>query len=180
VIPSSPVPRPGQGGFVLLEVLIALVLFTTMVLAYARSTDNALEAAATANEDRTLRFLAARKLGEIRACPAGVREGDEGGFEEEVAEGEENPFLDYTWKVEATEMIAAGSSTDAEAEFLFERDREGEAPPVPEGGTAPEAVKIVRLVLTVARVPGGAGEGEEIRVVTFVPAPPEEGTGTPR
>ena len=73
----------GVRGFVLLEVLIAMVIFATVVLAWSKTTDNALQAATSANQERTIRMLAARKLAEIRAKSAEMKEGGEGGFEEE-------------------------------------------------------------------------------------------------
>lgn len=170
---ASETPARGEGGFVLLEVLIALVIFATVVLAWSRATDAALEGAATANAERTLRMLAARKLAEVRAKPAAFVDGGEGGFEEEVDYGEENPFLDYRWSVEAAEVVAAGYSEDGEVEFLFGRDRDAGPPTAPAGGKAPDPIHLLRLTLTVSHVPGGA-EGERFRVVTFVPAPKKE------
>lgn len=178
MIPSSPAGRGrAEGGFVLLEILMALVIFATLVLAYAKATDNALEAAAESNADRTLRLLACRKLAEVRAKPAEYVDGGEGGFEEEVDIGEENPFLDYRWQVEAEDVVAAGFAQDSESTYLFERDKEAGAPAAPEGGKAPDPVKLLRLVLTVSHVPEGSDESTEMRVVTFVPAPPEDKEG---
>jgi len=166
-------PSGGEGGFVLLEILMALVIFATLVLAYAKATDNALEAAAEANADLALRQLTSRKLAEVRAKPAEYLDGGEGGFEEEVEAGEENPFLDYRWKVEALEVVVAGYSGETEAVFLFDKDREATAPQAPEGGKAPDPVSLLKLVLTVSRVPEDSDETEVMRVTTFVPAPPE-------
>ena len=180
MIPSSPpaaAARREEGGFVLLEILMALVIFATLVMAYAKATDNALEAAAEANADRTLRLLASRKLAEVRAKPAEFVDGGEGGFEEELDIGEDNPFLDYRWKVEAEDVVAAGYASETEAVFLFERDKEGGAPTAPEGGKAPDPVMLLRLILTVSHVPEGSDDSEEMRVVTFVPAPPDEKQG---
>jgi len=166
--------RGGEGGFVLLEILMALVIFATLVLAYAKATDNALEAAAESNADRTLRLLSSRKLAEVRAKPAEFVDGGEGGFEEEVGLDEVNPFLDYRWKVEAEDVVAAGFASDTDAVFLYDRDKEGGAPEAPEGGKAPDPVKLLRLVVTVSHVPEGSDESTGMRVVTFVPAPPDE------
>lgn len=171
--------RRPQGGFVLLEILIALVIFTTLVLAYARATDNALLAAADANSGRALKMLTSRKLAEIRAGPNDFIEGDEGGFEEEVAYGDENPFLDYHWEVEAQAMIAAGYADDDEVEFVFDRDRDGGAPTAPEGGKAPDPIRLHRLTLTVTWLPEGSDQADRMRVVTFVPSPPESGETAP-
>ena len=179
--PSSPPRgvgvRRGEEGLVLLEVLVALVIFATVVLAWARATDSAIEAAARANQERTLRMLAARKLAEVRAKPADYEEGGEGGFEEEVDFGDENPYLDYRWTVESTTVVAAGYSEEPDTSFLFSVDEEAGAPEAKEGGKAPEAVLLLRLVITVSYVPVGDVEGEEFRVVTFLPAPEEEGEG---
>ena len=173
--PAGSAAAPAEGGFVLLEILMALVIFATLVLAYARATDDALAAAAEANSDRTLRLLASRKLAEVRAKPAGYVDGGEGGFEEEVAAGQENPFLDYHWKLEAEEVVAAGYAPEQESVFLFERDQASTAPDAPAGGKAPDPVKLLRFKLTVTRTPEGSDESEEMRVSTFVPAPPREG-----
>jgi hypothetical protein len=155
-------------------VLIALVIFATIVLAWCRGTDNALLAAGDANATRVLRLLTCRKMSEIRAKPSEYVEGGEGGFEEEVDYGEENPFLDYRWEVEAEEVVAAGYSGEGEAKFLFDRDKEGGEPPAPEGGKAPDPVTLLRLVLTVSHVPEGSDSQDRMRAVLFVPAPKEE------
>src|SRR5689334_374019 len=174
-------PRPGEGGFVLLEILMALVIFATLVLSYAKATDNALEAAAESNADRTLRLLTSRKLAEIRAKPTDYDDGGEGGFEEDVDPGEENPFLEYRWKAESTVVIAAAdgevsTGTDADTVYLFDRDKESSSSTSPDGGKSPDPVKLLRVVLTVTHVPEGSDESEEMRVVTFV-RPPAENTG---
>jgi prepilin-type N-terminal cleavage/methylation domain-containing protein len=169
-------PSAAQGGFVLLEVLVALVIFATIVLAYAKGTDNALVAATEANSDRTLRMLTSRKLAEIRAKPAEVRDGGEGGFDEEVTPGEESPFAEYRWQVEAKEVVVAGYSAENDAEFLFERDREGGTPKTADGSKAPDPVTLLRLTLVVSRIPEGEEEGERMRTVTYVPVPKEETT----
>ena len=168
-------PQGSEGGFVLLEILIALVIFSTIVLAWARATDDALLAAADANADRTIRMLTTRKLSEIRARPAAFHEGDEGGFEEEVARGEENPFLDYFWRVDAQKVIAAGFADDDESEFVFPRDEEGGPPEPAEGKKAPDPIHLLRLTLTVSWQPQGGDATDSMRVVTYVNAPKEEG-----
>jgi prepilin-type N-terminal cleavage/methylation domain-containing protein len=169
---------PAAGGFVLLEILIALVIFSTLVLAYARATDNALEAAAQANSDRVLRLLTCRKLSEIRAKPMEFIDGGEGGFEEQVDYGEENPFLDYRWTVEpGQEVTVAGQSDANDAVYLFDRDKDG--PPAQPAGTTqtkPVPEILVRLVLTVARIPEGEGETEKMRAVAWVLPPPKDAT----
>jgi len=162
------------GGFVLLEILIALVIFSTVVLAWSKATDNALVAAADANDHRTMRMLASRKLAEIRAKPYEFRDGGEGGFEEEIEADEENPFLDYYWKVEAQEVTAAGYDGEQDAVHLFDRDEEAGAPEAPEGGKVPDPVKLLRLTLTVSHVPEGADETTTLRAVTFVPVQVDE------
>jgi prepilin-type N-terminal cleavage/methylation domain-containing protein len=176
-------PAAGARGFVLLEVLIALVIFATLVLAWSRATDNALESAAEANAMRTLRLLTSRKLAEVRAKPYEFREGGEGGFEEEVESGEENPFLDYIWKVEpkADEgmFIVAGHSDEDGATHLFPRDEEAEAAAAPEGGKAPDPVKMICLVLTVSHIPEGGDETTSMRVMALVPPQEEEGKKSP-
>jgi prepilin-type N-terminal cleavage/methylation domain-containing protein len=172
---SSRAGPGGEGGFVLLEILVALVIFSTLVLAYSKTTDDALEAAAQANADRTLRLLTSRMLAEVRAKPMEFVDGAEGGFDEPVDYGSVNPFLDYHWTVEAEEMTVAGVSDENDAVYLFERDRES-PPATPEGQQErPRAEVLVRLVLTVSHLPEGTGEGEKMRVVTWVPPRKEEG-----
>jgi hypothetical protein len=156
---------------------MALVIFATLVLAYARATDSALEAAAQANSERTLRLLASRKLSEVRAKPAGFVDGGEGGFEEEVDPGQENPFRDYRWKVEAQEVVAAGYTADQNTVFLFDRDEGGTTSTATGDAKAPDPVKLLRLILTVSRMPEGSDQTDEMRVVTFVAAPPKETAG---
>lgn len=175
--PARPLPGSGEGGFVLLEILMALVIFATLVLSYARATDNALEAARQANADRTLRLLCSRKLSEVRAKPAGFVDGGEGGFEEEVDPGQSNPFIDYRWKVEAQEVVAAGYTGDQNTVFLFDQD--GTAPTTPATGDnskAPDPVKLLRLVLTVSHEPEGSDSVDQMRVVTFVQTLPKDST----
>jgi len=166
----------GSGGFVLLEVLIALVIFASVVLAWSQATDNAILAAEEANSSRTIRMLTSRKWAEVRARPYEYRDGGEGGFEEEVDVGEENPFLDYRWQIEAQEVIAAGYDGEDDAVHLFDRDEEGGEPAVPEGGKAPDPVKLLRLTLTVSHLPEGSEESVSMKVVLFVKPQEDEET----
>ena len=176
--PPAPAGAP-VGGFVLLEVLIALVIFSTIVLSFATATDSAMEAATNANRKRTLRMLTSRKYAEIRARPAAFKDGGSGGFEDGVGAGENNPFEEYRWEVQSTVMVAAGYSGDAGTEFLFARDATDTAPAAPEGGgKAPDPVKLLRMVLTVQRLAESETEEEKedrvMRVVAYLPAPPDE------
>ncbi len=176
--------RPDEGGFVLLEILMALVIFTTLVLAWARATDNAILAADEANQHRRLRMLTVRKLAEIRAKPFEYREGGEGGFEEEVASDEENPFLDYRWEVETEEVIAAGYSEEGEVRYLYQRDEEYDPDSQPRDpgqnqnqnpqSTKKEPVYLLEMILTVSWNPPNAEQIKQMRVVTYVPISAEE------
>jgi prepilin-type N-terminal cleavage/methylation domain-containing protein len=169
---SSPAPvarSHRQGGFVLLEVLVALVIFATIVLAYAKAADNALEASAEANSTRTLRLLTSRKLAEIRAKPAEYREGGEGGFEEELGVDDVNPFLDYRWSAEAREVVVAGNSTESGVEYLNPIDEAEDPPKLPDGKKAPDPILLVQIALTVSRASEGEAESERMKVFTFLP-----------
>ena len=175
---SSPGPVParrGEGGFVLLEVLVALVIFATIVLAYARAADSALEASAEANSTRTLRLLTSRKLAEIRAKPAEYREGGEGGFEEEIDVEDVNPFLEYRWSAEVREVVVAGYSSESGVEYLNPSDETDGPPVLPDGKKAPDPITLVQVTLTVSRAPEGEAESERMRVVTFLPVDKEQG-----
>ena len=165
-----------SGGFVLLEVLIALVIFASVVLAWSQATDNALVAASEANEDRIIRMLTSRKWAEVRAQSHRYKDGGEGGFEEELDAGEENPFVDYRWQVEPQVVVAAGYDGGDDAMHLFPRDEEAGEPTPKEGETAAKPVKLLRLTLTVSHVPEGAEGSESMRVVIYVEAPEEEAT----
>ena len=169
-------PRSPSGGFVLLEVLIALVIFASVVLAWSQATDNALVAASEANANRTIRMLTSRKWAEIRAQAHRYKDGGEGGFEEELEAGEENPFIDYRWQVEPQEVVAAGYDGGDDALHLFARDEEAGEPTPKEGETARKPVRLLRLTLTVSHVPEGSDGSESMRAVIYVEAPEEEGT----
>lgn len=177
--PSDSRRRTGERGLVLLEILVALAIFTFVVLAWMQAADNAVAAAAAANQERLLRMLAARKLDEIRAKPAEYQDGWQGGFEEEVDGGEDNPFLDYACKVEPLEFVAAGRADEEGAAYLFARDEDAATDPPPaaagEAGKAAgsKPVVLLRFLITVSHIPEGA-DGEEFRVIAFVPKPKEE------
>ncbi|MHC4923720.1 MAG: type IV pilus modification PilV family protein [Planctomycetota bacterium] len=179
--PSKPAIGREEGGFVLLEILMALVIFTTLVLAWARATDNAILAADEANQHRRLRMLTVRKLAEVRAKPYEYREGGEGGFEEEVASDEENPFLDYRWEVETEEVIAAGYSEDGEVRYLFQRDEEHDPDNQSQNQNQEqnqpkqkEPVYLLEMILTVSWNPPDAEQVKQMRVVTYIPISAEE------
>jgi len=171
---SSPVrpapPRSTGGGFVLLEVLLALVIFTTLVLAWGRTAEDALATAHAANADRTLRMLTSRKLSEVRATPAAFKEGAEGGFEEEDAASPDDPFAGYSFSVETEEVVAAGSSTEDEAVFVFDLDRDADPPAAAEGGKVPEPVRLLRFTVTVTSIEANVS----MRAVTYAPIPEED------
>jgi hypothetical protein len=158
-----------DSGIVLVEILLAMVIFATVVLAWHRATDDALEAADAANRDRVLRLLTARKLHEVVARPSAFKAGDEGGFERELVEDEANPYEDYRWSVEAVKVVAAGYDGEDDAEFLFPRDEDGGEPPAPApGGKTPDPLYLWKMTVRVTWLPDGE-EGAEFRVVTFVP-----------
>ncbi len=171
---GGPGARAGESGLVLIEVLVALVIFAAVVLAWANATDSAIAGAVRANQERTLRMLAARKLAEIRAKPADYEEDDEGGFEEEVEYGAENPFEDYRWQVVTARVVAAGYTEDEDTAFLFPADEDAGPPKAAEGQKPADPEVRLRVVLTVSYIPAGEEEGEEFRVETFLPAPKDE------
>ncbi|NUN52723.1 MAG: hypothetical protein HUU06_08060 [Planctomycetaceae bacterium] len=161
---------------------MALVIFSAVVLAWSRATDGAVAGAVAANQERALRMLAARKLAEIRAKPSEFEEGAEGGFEEEVDLGEDNPYVDYRWQVEVEEVRATprGGEDGEDVGFLFSADDADEAPAPADGKAAPKERRLLRLDLTVSYVPAGEEGGDRFHVVTYLPAPEEEGQGAPR
>lgn len=175
-MPTSSASRGSERGFVLLEILMALVLFTTVVLVWSRATDGALEAASEANSERILRLLASRKMSEVLARPEAFSESDEGGFEEEVSPGEENPFAEYAWSTEIEEVLMTPGPEDGEAVFLFQRD-EDEGPPAAEEGQekAPDPIRMLRCTLLVRWI---ESEPErQMKAIFFIPLPEDEQEG---
>jgi type II secretory pathway pseudopilin PulG len=177
-VPRSANPRANRsGGFVLLEILISLVIFTTVVLAWSRATDSALEGAQEANAERYLRMLTSRMMSEVLARPEAFAEGDEGGFEEETAPGEENPFAGYAWSVEVEPILLTPShgGEDDEAGFLFEEDEDAPAPTETEGGKTPPGVQVLRCTLVVRWV--DSEPEKQMRAIFFIPDPEAEEGG---
>lgn len=159
---------------------MALVIFTAVVLAWARATDQALEAAWEANAIHSLRTLTAFKLSEIRAKPTEFWEGGDGGFEAEVDAGEDNPFADFRWEVEAQEVSAAGHVDDDDVEHVYPLDEDApDSTPTDsrqdgeEQQGEPEAVRLLRLTLIVTWVPGGDEASMQMKAVTYVERPEE-------
>ena len=159
-----------RAGFTLLELVAAMALFSFIVVMVLADREKSIEMSGDARIMQTVRNLAAAKIDQIRHDPAQFDEGDQGDFEDYGSDWQD--FSAYTWELEIEEVIAAGSSDEAEADYLFSEDDDEDAP-VDKDGEALDPRYVRKLTFTVRFEPEGDYRPElSLKIVTFLP--PEE------
>jgi prepilin-type N-terminal cleavage/methylation domain-containing protein len=195
--------RRGPSGFTLLEILVALAIFTFVAAVAMQTTANAGWNAASGRRARELRMLAERKLGEILTFEqhfddAAAMDGDLGAEYPEYG----TRFHGWTWQLEVRDVTVFGISSDDTAQYLFgaPTDEEKAAANAPASGTSGtsgtpgqpgqpakkgETQQLRELNLKVS-TPAEEGAADSVQLVVFAPpvgkktagaAPAAGGTG---
>ena len=163
-----------EGGFTLLEILVAIAIFTFVAAAAGQTMASADYLTASGKRARELRMLAERRLGEVLSF-----EGywdDKAPYEGDFADyGEyKDQFKDWKWQVDIRDVTAFGVSTAENAEYLFGAptdDEKAQAAQQSGGGSASGAGSSGTTTQKV-------GKPQELREITLrVLAPTDQGPG---
>jgi prepilin-type N-terminal cleavage/methylation domain-containing protein len=153
-----------QGGFTLLEVMLAFAILALAVGLLTQIWAHNIEKAIAAIDQREMRELADTVFGRILFEQQKNRDGDEGSMSVIYGEWAGLPqdradrYRDYRYSLSKKEYVAAGSSGSGdEAEDLFEQDDE-ETATAEEADAGKDSVKLVKFTMRVYRVstPGEA------------------------
>ncbi len=158
-------------GFTLLEVLVALAIFSFVAIAAAATTHNADYMAASGKRARELRMLAERRLGEVLAFEQHY---DDLAPPDDCSDWSEygDRFKDWKWQLDIRDVTVFGISTDENAQYLFgpPSDDEKAQAAQPAGGASGAAGQ--------PGAPAQKGETQGLRELTLrVTAPVDEGAG---
>jgi prepilin-type N-terminal cleavage/methylation domain-containing protein len=192
-------------GFTLLEILVAVAIFTFVASAAMTVMADSDYMAASGKRARELRMLAERKLGEVLAFEQHFDDFDDvdGDFASDYPEYGDR-FKGWTWNLERREKVVFGISPDADAEYEFGTPTDEEraqaasttsgagAPPggsgQPAGGatgqpgtSASSGGKPQKLRVLVLRVssPTDEGGGDTVEIKMYAPMlAPKQGAAT--
>lgn len=162
----------GDGGFTLLELVVALSLFAIIVINVLADREKSIHMAGDARVVQTVRYLAQSKVDEIKHDPEEYGDADSGDFEELNTDWQD--FTGYTWESKLERIVVIGQSEDSSDEYLFSEDEEADAPVGADGQALPPRY-VRRLTVTIRFEPNGEPRPDlSVRVVTFIPDAPEE------
>ena len=163
-----------SGGFTLLELVIALVLFSFIIVEVLADRQTSLIMSADAKTMQTVRYLAQSKIDEVRYNPDKFGERDEGTFEDLNTEWQ--TFEHFVWEVEITRVVVIGQGDQLDDEHLFEDQADDLSEPPEDAEGNPVSPRYVRrLTLTVRFLVDHEPKPElSIRIVTYIPPGPEE------
>ncbi len=102
-----------NGGWVLIETLVAMVLLSVGVLAINRALREAMLTRAMAQDYTTARFLLEEKMGELDMQPM-MNEGDRGDGDF----GDAHPRFSYSWSVAKVDLPAPAVPPELQQFFL--------------------------------------------------------------
>jgi prepilin-type N-terminal cleavage/methylation domain-containing protein len=156
-------------GFTLLELILAIALFSMIVVLTLQNTESSTEKVLDGIRARELRQLADRKLGEILL------------FEEEFDRFEYDSgdlrdygeqFEDWRWELSVRTVVVFGSSEQEGASYLFEAppEDEEEAAPAQDGtpATKGETQELRELILRIT-APSEGDASDFVEITMFVP-----------
>ena len=157
-------------GFTLLELLVAISIFITMMTAILVFMDSSDVKVAGSLRARELRVLAEWKLGEVEIFE---REFDDI-FDDEDFDEYGDRWDGWTWSLGIRDVVIFGTTSDENAEYLFGAPDEDDEEQDQDAGGAPaeregETQFLRELTLTVKAPDDGAGENDSVTIVTFLP-----------
>lgn len=175
--------RRASGGFTLLEITVAMLIFFLIVTFAFWSMSDAVDQALAAEQARRLRMLADRKLGEVAVFeqefdPAGGA--DEGDFDD-LPDELRDLYEGWTWEIEVRDVTVFGLQKDQNAPYLFP-DSVPSTEETAAGGTGTSSgtssgsskkgeTQLLRELRLRVAAPASedGGEGDAIEVVTYLP-----------
>lgn len=182
----------GERGLTLLEVVVALLLFSLMAMLLLSGQSAASDSLLKARTERQIAYLLPLRLNLVALDPEAYEDGEEGAFPSDI----ENRFFDeskvfgpecdgFRWRVEKAETIGAGSDGAAKIpggdslDMLFSEETQT---PEDEGEEAPEveAASLDRMwFLRVTVYPPGWNESLSEEEKQALPKPRSVWTAIP-
>lgn len=170
-----------QGGFTLLEILVAIAIFAFVAGAAMQTMANADYLAATGHRARDLRMLSERKLGEILTFEQHFDDNMDGDLGDEYPEYGDR-FRDWKWQLEIRDVTVFGIATEEDAQYLFgaPTDEEKAEAAAPAGGATGgsgqpgqpkkkgETQQLRELTLKVS-TPEDGGAADSVQIIAFAP-----------
>ncbi len=179
-------PARSERGFTLLEVLLAFAILSILTALLTETVAKNVQKAADAIDKRELREIADTIFGKILFEQTEHRDGDEGSIAVDYGQwanldqARADRYSMYRWRLKKTELVAAGTSEDADdSENLFgdpsDDETSSSGTETNEEEKSKAAVKLMRFTLTVYRQ---SEPGEALATLTrYLPPPDFEGTG---
>jgi prepilin-type N-terminal cleavage/methylation domain-containing protein len=158
------------GGFTLLELLAAIVIFAGMAVAVIVAMDTWTDRALRSVRARELRMLAERKLGEIAVFEKEFDDiYDNEAFGDEYGEEWEG----WEWSLYIRDVVIFGETNDEAAEYLFGApDEDDEDEQDEEANQQQGETQFLRELTLTVRAPADGESGgidDSVTVVTFLP-----------
>jgi len=162
-----------HAGFTLLEVLVAVAIFSMGAVTVLAVQTNAYREYRAARDIGTARYLLQKMMGELYVSPDAYEDGEEGEFEDEP----DDVRMRFTWSVRIEEIFLIGGDDDEEDEAITRRARRREGREGGEGtgtgggfGDEEEEPEVsVWRVTAFVHYPGFRGE-KHLSATTFFPA----------
>lgn len=184
--------RRGAAGFTLLEILVAIAIFTFVVAGAMATMANCHELAESGKRARDLRMLAEVRMGEVLAFEKHWDDQVpyEGDFADHPEWGER--FRDWKWQFDIRDVYVFGVASEDDAQYLFGTPTDDEKAQATsqqqssgasqqgggqQGGQQPPAKKqgdpqkVRELTLRVS-TPAEDGASDSVELVVFAPTLP--------
>lgn len=174
-------------GFTLLEVLLSFAILSIVTTLMTSIISENMEKAADAIDKRELREIADTLFGRILFEQTEHRDGDEGSVSVDYGQWAGLPqsradrYTMYRWRLKKTEMVAAGSTDEGDAENLFgDQDESTSSTETSSESTSEEANKAAINLMRFTLIVYHQEEPNEplVTLTRFLPPPEFQTAGT--